>query len=300
MTEQPVELAELMSSADVGPTARRRQLGLRLLALREGSGKSAEEAGEAAGMSKATVSRYERAKGNVRWNQVDQLCRVYEASDEERAALVELAKNSKVTDGWWVPYAGKLPSTMKLLLALEDEAFTIRHLAVSVVPGLLQIMDYARAIEPTPGRALPSADVDKYLAMRMQRQQIFERPSPPIYQVVLDEAVIRRVAGSPQVMAAQLGHLLERGQAPNISIQVLPFSAGAYSAALNSFIVYGGPDPSLDVIFIENQFGSLFLEEPAARDEYAAGMDFLRQAALDTTASAELIAEARKTHLLTR
>ncbi|EXU69499.1 regulatory protein [Streptomyces sp. PRh5] len=298
MTEKPMEPAESVEAA--GPTARRRQLGFRLLALREARGWSAEEAGERAGVSKATVSRYERAKGNVRWNWVDQLCRAYGASDEEREALVDLAKNSRAVEGWWVPYAGKLPSPMRLLLALEDESSRISHYTVGVIPGLLQTLEYARSIKATPSSALPPDEVDEYLSMRMQRQRILDRLSPPKYQVVMDEAVIRREVGGPDVMTAQLDHLLQRSQEPNISIQILPFSAGAYSAALNSFVVYGGPDPSLDVIFIENPVGSLFLEEPSAREEYASAISFLRQEALDTASSAELIAEVSKTHLRNR
>lgn len=293
MEQEHVDAGE----ADAGPTARRRQLGFRLLALREATGLSAEDAGERAGISKATVSRYERAKGNVRWNQVDQLCRVYGASDEERAALVELAKNSKVTDGWWVPLAGKLSNSLSLLIALENEAVSISYFSPGVVPGLLQTMDYARAIKPTPGHSLPASAVDEYLSMRMRRQQILDRKTPPALRVVLDEAVIRRVVGTADVMASQLDYLLKRAQEPQISIQVLPFQGGAYSAALNSFIVYGAADPSLDVIYVESPAGSLFLEEERARQEYANAIQFLRSEALDSTSSAELIAEASKVHL---
>ncbi|MFJ2793635.1 helix-turn-helix domain-containing protein [Streptomyces sp. NPDC087290] len=283
-----------------GPTTRRRQLGVRLLELREASGLSAEEAGERAGVSKATVSRYERAKGNVRWNQVDALCRAYGASDEEREELIDLAKNSRPTETWWVPFAGKMTDQMRMLLALETEASRISHHSVGVIPGLLQTLQYAQEIKATPGNAIPVQDLQDYLTMRMRRQEILDRDAPPAYHVVLDEAVIRRSVGGPEVMARQLDHLLRRGQEPNVCIQVLPFSAGAYSAALSSFIVFGGPDPSLDVVFIENQVGSLFLEESASLNEYARAIDFLRQEALDPTASAELIAEASKTHMRNR
>ncbi|MER6952575.1 helix-turn-helix domain-containing protein [Streptomyces sp. NPDC002623] len=304
MTTRPTTPAATNELAEeAGPTTRRRQLGLRLLALREVAGLSAEEAGERAGVSKATVSRYERAKGNVRWNQVDQLCRVYGATDDERDALVDLAKNSRATEAWWVPFAGKLPGPMRMLLALENEATRISHHTVGVVPGLLQTLEYAQAIQSTPEKALPPEELQDYLAMRMQRQRILDRPTPPSYHVILDEAVLRRQVGGPEIMSGQLDHLLARGQEPNVTIQVLPFSAGAYSAALNSFIVFGGfggPDPSLDVVFLEHQVGSLFLEETPALEEYAAGFSFLRQVALDKDSSAELIAEAGKTHLRNR
>ncbi|MFP3991026.1 helix-turn-helix transcriptional regulator [Streptomyces sp. E11-3] len=289
--------AELNGEVEAGPTARRRQLGFRLLALRRGSGLSAEEAGQQAGVSKATVSRYEQAKGNVRWNQVKQLCEVYRASADETAELIDLAKNSKVTEGWWVPYAGKLSDPMRMLLPLENEAQSIWHLSIGVVPGLLQTRRYATAIKATPGNSLEPDRVTEFLDMRMQRQRILERESPPTYHVVLDESVLRRKVGGPEVMAEQLDLLLDRRLEPNITIQVLPFDAGAYSAALTSFIVYGGPDPSLDVIFIENAVGSLFLEEEGPREAYEHARAFLRQEALDPDSSAELIAEAQKRHL---
>jgi hypothetical protein len=189
---------------------------------------------------------------------------------------------------------------MRLLLALEDEATRISQHAVGVVPGLLQTLEYARAIRATPSRELPPSQVDEYLDMRMQRQLVLDRTVSPTYRVILDEAVIRRAVGGPDIMIAQLDRLLERGRQPHITVQVLPFTAGALSAALNSFIIYGGPDPSLDVTYVENLAGSLFLEEPEDRDEYATAMAFLGQQALDPTASADLIADARTSHLLNR
>ncbi|MFJ4688270.1 helix-turn-helix domain-containing protein [Streptomyces sp. NPDC088789] len=279
-----------------GPNARRRQLGYRLLELRGTTGLSAEEAGTAAGVSKATVSRYERGVGNVRWNQVDQLCRAYGASDAVRAELVDLAKNSKNTEGWWVPVAGRLKKPMLLLLALEDESLSIRHHSTGVVPGLLQTLDYARAIK-VADRELSPARTEEHLRMRMQRQHILDRTAPPDYRVVLDEAVLRRSVGGPAVMAAQCEHLLKRGREPHITIRVLPFSAGALVAGLNSFIIFAGSDPALDTVFVESQVGSLFLETPKERDQYRRDFDFLCREALDTDASAALIAEAAHTHL---
>lgn len=281
-----------------GPTTRKRQVGIRLRSLRERRGLSAEQAGELAGVSKATVSRYERGKGTIKWNVVDQLCRASEASDVERQDLVTLAKSSQHTDGWWVPYADRLSDPMLLLLALEYEATRISHFSLGVIPGLLQTLDYARSITPTPEGALPQSEVEDYLSIRMQRPaEVLDRPAPPTFHVVLDEAVLRRSTGGPKVMAAQLDHLLERGREPNITIQVLPFDRGSYSAALSTFVVYGGADPELDVIYLENQAGSLFLEAEAAREKYRNTFNFLRQEALDARNSAEMIADARKKHL---
>ncbi|MGW5679915.1 helix-turn-helix domain-containing protein [Streptomyces sp. NPDC003860] len=284
------------SPEPTGPYSRRRELGYRLLDLRKATGLSAEQAGDAAGISKATVSRYERTKGTVRWNQVDQLCRVYGVSDEERAELVDLAKNSKNTDGWWVPFAGRLKKPMLLLLGLEDESVAIRHHSTGVVPGLLQTLDYARGIK-VADQGMSAEETEEYLRMRIRRQHILDRTSPPEYRVILDESVLRRAVGSPAVMAAQCEHLLQRGREPHITIQVLPFSAGALVAGLSSFILFSGTDPALDTVFVESQVGSLFLETPTERDWYRRDFDFLCQEALDPHASATLIAQAAHTHL---
>ncbi|GGV50366.1 helix-turn-helix domain-containing protein [Streptomyces spectabilis] len=301
MTNESTAPGGAPGPVEAGPTQRRRTLGLRLLALRRASGLSAEEAGNRAGVSKATVSRYEQAKGNVRWNQVKSLCEGYGASEQETAELLELAKNSKITDGWWIPLAGKLSNPMRVLLGIENEAsFIWQFTAGAVIPGLLQTKPYAEAIKATPGNDLEPDDVTEFLDMRMQRQKILTRDSPPTYHVVLDESVLHRRVGGADVMAEQLDLLLDRRRERNITIQVLPFSAGAYSAALTSFIVYGGAEPSLDVIFVETAVGSLFLEEGGTRHAYDNVWNLLRQEALNSDSSAELIAEARKTHLRTQ
>lgn len=278
---------------DAGPTGRRRRLGLELLALRNDCGWSAEEAGLRGGVSKATVSRYERGNGTVRWGTVELLCRAYGASDEQRESLVRLAKNSSTENSWWRAHAAKLSDRMQTLIGLEDESPKISHHALVVAPALLQIPEYARSIRPTPLHELPAAEVDDLLDLRMRRQHILDRPSPPNYQVILDEGILRRAVGSPSTMVRQLDHLLARGKQRHITIQVLPFSAGASIAALHSFILFGGQDPRLDVIFIENQVGSHLVEDPAIREEYTAAMGFLRQQALTHSDSAVLIREAR-------
>ncbi|MFI8932512.1 helix-turn-helix domain-containing protein [Streptomyces sp. NPDC053474] len=301
MTNESTAPGGRPGQTEAGPTQRRRTLGLRLFELRKACGLSAEAAGLQAGVSKATVSRYEKGQGNVRWNQVEALCKVYNAPDEEIAELIELAKNSKLTDSWWIPLAGKLSNPMRVLLGVENEApFIWQFAAGAVIPGLLQTKRYAAAIQSTPGNSLEPEAVTEFLDMRMQRQKILARTSPPSYHAILDESVLRRRVGGVDVMAEQLDLLLERRQERNITIQVVPFDAGAYSAALTSFIIYGGTEPSLDVIFVETAVGSLFLEEGGARHAYENVWSFLRQEALDTDTSAQLIAEARENHLRNR
>ncbi|MGP4112352.1 helix-turn-helix domain-containing protein [Streptomyces sp. 4N509B] len=279
-----------------GPITRRRQLGLRLRALREGTGLSAREAGERAGVSKATVSRYEGGKGTVRWNQVDQLCRVYGVLDDVREELVGLAKNSAPTEGWWVPALGELSGELGDLILLENEARRIEQLAITVVPGLLQTRDYAAALPSAPQQALSEEALDRLLDTRMQRQSVVRGPEAPEYRVILDESVLRRAVGSPDTMAGQLDSLLERGREPHVTIQVLPFAAGAYAVTANNFIYLSGHEPALDVVYVETTTGALFHEKPEERAPYSSAFAYLSEQALDPDSSARLIAEVRRTH----
>ncbi|MCI0385939.1 helix-turn-helix transcriptional regulator [Streptomyces sp. CNQ085] len=274
-------------------TTRRRQLGAMMRKLRARSGMTLEEAGHLVGVSKATVSRYETQEGPVRWLVVDALCRHYGASDAEREATVRLAKDAR-QQGWWAPIADKLPGTMNLLLTLEDEAVREDHFACLYVPGLLQTRRYTEAVQHASEMRFAPGEIERLVDLRMKRQEVLIREKPPHIWAVLDESVIRRVVGSPDVMREQLGHLLEAGDSPSITLQVLPFSKGAHSAALGSFVIIGGAEPSLDVVYVDIHVGSIFLEKEDELDRYRLAFDYLRAQALDMTASANLIDSVRK------
>ncbi|MGY1455535.1 helix-turn-helix domain-containing protein [Streptomyces sp. SS8] len=274
-------------------TTRRRQLGAMMRKFRAQSGMTLEEAGHLVGVSKATVSRYETQEGPVRWLVVDSLCRRYGVTDAEREAAVRLAKDARQL-GWWGSIADKLPETMNLLLTLEDEAAREDHFACLYVPGLLQTRRYTEAVQYASEMRLAPEEIDRLVDLRMRRQAILARDKPPHLWAVLDESVIRRVVGSPEVMREQLGHLLEVGRSPNITLQVLPFSKGAHSAAMGSFVIIGGTEPSLDVVYVDIHVGSIFLEKEEELGRYRLAFDYLRAQALDMAASTELIRRVRE------
>ncbi|MFD9906747.1 helix-turn-helix domain-containing protein [Streptomyces sp. NPDC059063] len=274
-------------------TTRRRQLGATLRKLRSRKGLTLEEAGVHVGVSKATVSRYETREGPVKWLVVEALCRAYDASDAERNALVNLAKDAK-QQGWWSSVADSIPESMNLLLTLEDEAVREDHFACVYVPGLLQTRAYSTALQQANEVQLASAEIERLVDIRMKRQEILSRPEPPHLWAVLDESVIRRVMGSPSVMKEQLGRLLEANEAPHVTLQILPFSKGAHCAALGSFVIIGGAEPSLDVVYVDYHTGSLFLEKDEELKRYRLAFDYLRAQALDMEASSVLIQRVRK------
>ncbi len=261
--------------------------------LRSRRGLTLEEAGRLVGVSKATVSRYETTAGPVKWLVVDALCREYEATDAERRAVVNLAKNAR-EQGWWNSFADSIPESMNLLLTLEDEAVRENHFCCVYVPGLLQTRAYSTALQRANEVPLEPAEIERLVDIRMRRQELLARPKPLHLWAILDESVIRRVVGSAAVMQEQLDRLLEANESPHITLQVLPFSKGAHAAALGSFVIIGGPEPALDVVYVDIHTGSLFLEKEAELERYRLAFEYLRAQALDMEASSALIHRARK------
>ncbi|MFD7708084.1 helix-turn-helix domain-containing protein [Streptomyces sp. NPDC059786] len=274
-------------------TTRRRQLGATLRKLRAGRGVTLEEAGRLVGVSKATVSRYETQSGPVKWLVVDALCRAYEVSEAERRAVVALAKDAK-QQGWWSSFADSIPESMNLLLTLEDEAVREDHFSCVYVPGLLQTRCYTAALQQANEMRRSPEEIARLVDIRMKRQEILTRPNAPHLWAIVDESVIRRVVGSPSIMREQLDHLLGTGESANVTLQVLPFAKGAHAAALGSFVILGGVEPSLDVVYVDLHVGSLFMEKEQELDRYRLAFEYLRAQALDIDASASMIRRARE------
>ncbi|MEU9172208.1 helix-turn-helix transcriptional regulator [Streptomyces sp. NPDC048420] len=272
----------------VGPTTRRRQLGADLRRLRERKGLTLEEAGARVGISKATLSRYETKEGTVKWPAVDALCREYDASDEERLALVELAKGAKI-QGWWRSLADPIPESMNLMLTLEDEVVREDHYACMYIPGLLQTRAYAEAVHRASEVQCPEREVQHMVDIRMKRQELLDREEPPHIWCVIDEAALRRQVGGRKVMQEQLRHLLALTQRPHITVQVLPFSKGAHAAAVGSFAILRGPAPNLDVVYVDLLSGGLFMENRQELARYRSAFEYLSAQALDLEASTEII-----------
>ncbi|AWW39380.1 helix-turn-helix domain-containing protein [Streptomyces cadmiisoli] len=274
-------------------TTRRRQLGAMMRKLRARKALTLEEAGRLVGVSKATISRYETQSGPVKWIVIDALCREYGATDAERTAVVRLAKEAK-QQGWWSSFADSIPESMNLLLTLEDDAVRESHFSCVYVPGLLQTRAYSTALQKANEVPLEAEAIERLVDIRMKRQEILARPNPPHLWAILDESVIRRVVGSPGIMKEQLDRLLVATESSHITLQILPFSKGAHAAALGSFVIVGGPEPSLDVVYVDFHAGSLFLEKEEELDRYRLAFEYLRAQALDMEASSAMIHRVRK------
>jgi hypothetical protein len=167
------------------------------------------------------------------------------------------------------------------------EASVIREYAAELVPGLLQTEDYYRAFLST---APADAGIDRKIEVRTTRQKRLADDDRPQYWAVLNESVIRRTVGGPQVMRGQFARIPELAGLPGVTIQVLPFSAGAHPAMEGPFSILGFPEPvDPDVVYLENQAGSVYLEEADEIDRYAQVITHLIAKALSPDDSATLI-----------
>jgi hypothetical protein len=125
------------------------------------------------------------------------------------------------------------------------------------------------------GHAGEKADeIDRRVALRMQRQQVLTKSDPPQLWAVIDEAVLRRPIGGADVMKAQIEALIEASKRPNVRLQIIPFHSGGHAAAGGSFAILRFPEPDLpDVVWVEHLTSSIYLDKREDVDVYAIAME---------------------------
>ncbi|MGW4498818.1 helix-turn-helix domain-containing protein [Micromonospora sp. NPDC004336] len=259
-----------------GPTVLRMLLGAQLRRLREASGVTREGAGWEIRASESKISRMELGRVGFKERDVADLLTLYGVTEpDEREALLKLARDAN-SPGWWHRYGDVLPSWFQSYLGLEAAAALIRSYEVQFVPGLLQTPEYARAVVLLGhGRAAP-AEIERRVALRMQRQRLLRREDPPLLWAVVDEAALRRPIGGPQVMRGQVAALIEATRSPHIRLQVIPFAAGGHAAAGGAFTILRFGDQDLpDIVYIEQLTSALYLDKRDDLDYYAVAMERL-------------------------
>lgn len=275
--------------AERGPTVLRIALGSQLRKLRESRKISREAAGEAIRGSHAKISRLELGRTGFKERDISDLLTLYGVVDaEEREAFLDLARRAN-EPGWWHRYNDLLPSWFGTYLGLEQAANKIRTYESHLVPGLLQTPDYARAVVTL---GYQDADTDRRVAFRRRRQEILHRDEPPVVWAVIDEAALHRPVGGTQVHREQMRHLLELTELPNVTIQVVPFSAGEHAAAGSSFTILRFAEPELpDIVYLEQLTSALYLDRREDLALYLSVMDRLSVQAAPPDQSRGIIAD---------
>jgi transcriptional regulator with XRE-family HTH domain len=273
------------------PTLRRRELGALLRTLRGEQGLTVEQVAEQLLCSPSKVSRMETGHRGATQRDVRDLCALYGVNDpDERDRMMRLARESK-QQGWWQSYDLQYST----YVGLEAEAISIGSFH-SVIPGLLQTPDYARAGDEATIPRLPDAQIDQMIEAKLKRQSILTQANPPSFAAVIDEAALRRVTGGPEVMVEQLGKLLATADLPNVTIQVLPFAAGMHPALESNFNILELPDPASDLVYVEGLAGSTYLERDADLDKYREVMARLQSLALSSADTIGLMRDVLLTY----
>lgn len=248
------------------PSMRRRRLAAELRQLRTGAGMSIEDVAGRLKWPASKISRIENRQVGIAPKDLRKLLDLYQSEDlAYREELLEMGRRA-TERGWWQSYTGVVASAYANLIGLETEAATIRAYEPELVPGLLQTPDYARAIIRAGRPADTTGEIDKRVEIRLERQEVLTRtsPPPPNVSVVLNEGVLARRVGGPEVMREQIEHLMRERDRANIVIQVLPFSSGEHPAMVGPFSMLTFLDPAdPGVVNVENVMGSLALEKPA-------------------------------------
>src|SRR5216683_3973507 len=269
------------------PTLRRRELGVLLRKLRTDRGWTVDYVARHLVCSPSKISRMETGQRGASGRDMRDLCDLYGVGNEQRRHMTELASEGKQR-AWWQPLG--LPYST--YVGLEAEASCVRDYGLSYIPGLLQTADYARAIVKAAVPSWIPQIVEQRVNGRLIRQQILTRPEhPPRFQAVVDESVLHRVVGSPEVMSAQLTRLLEVSELPNVDLRVIPYEAGALPAGNNKFIIITFTQPTVpDVVFVEGLTGDLYLEDAQDVEIYNATFWALGKLAASTEQTRAMIA----------
>lgn len=255
-----------MSDARSGtsaPTVLRMILGRRLQEMRLGAGASLEDAARALRVTPLTIRRLEKAEVALKPLYVEKLLETFGAERQEVDEFVDLAEQAN-KPGWWHSYRDAVPSWFTAYVSLEAGAKTLRTYEPQYVTGLLQTPDYAHAVLRGGIPHGSDEELARRVELRLRRQSLLEREDAPTLWVVMEEAVLHRVVGGPQVMREQLERLLEVCELAHVSLDIVPFTAGAHVGACAPFTYFRFEEPELpDVVYSELLSASVYLDQRA-------------------------------------
>jgi len=269
------------------PTIRRRRLGAELRRHRDAAGVTIEVVAERLGCSASKVSRIETGHTSATPRDVQDMLDIYGVNGVELDELVQISREAR-QKGWWHPFSTVLTGAF---VGLEAAASSIYAYEQQVVPGLLQTDKYAVAMIRAARLGDSDRQIQQRVRVRMARQALLIQDDPIDLWVVLDEAVVSRPVGGDEVMRDQLLRLVEASELPNVTIQILPFEAGAHAGMDGTFAILDFPDAEdPNVVFVENATGGLFLEKSDELRKYNQIFETIRSAALTPEESRTMIA----------
>ncbi|WP_329457821.1 helix-turn-helix domain-containing protein [Streptomyces sp. NBC_01497] len=276
------------------PTVLRIVLGKRLLALRERAGVSREAAAEVLDVTPLTIRRMENSEVGFKLPYVRLLLGMYGVTGGEAEQFTELVKDAN-RPGWWHRYRDAVPGWFSGYVSLEDEASLIRTYEPHYIPGLLQTEEYARGVLGA-GAPRSGAELDRRVALRVKRQQLLTKSGAPMLWILMEESVLRRPVGeSPDVMRAQVDHLLDTTAMPNVTLQLMPFTIGPHLGAFGPFHLFRFDLTELpDIVYTENLTGAVYLDRRPDSSAYLEVLDNLSARAASVHETRAFLQNIRK------
>jgi transcriptional regulator with XRE-family HTH domain len=270
---------------------RRRRLASELRRLREVANLTIDEVAEKLECSASKISRIETGHVGVTPRDSRDMLELYGVVGERSDALVQLAREARQR-GWWHSYNEVFTGAF---VGLEADSSTLRAFQALLVPGLLQTEKYARAVIKAMRPDAEETEIQQRVAARLARQRLLADPNPPHFWAVIDEAVLHRVVGGSAVMAEQFAKLREFAQLPHVTLQVVPFGAGAHAGMEGPFLIVGFPEQAdPDVVYVDSSVDGAYLETAPEVRRYTLMFDHLRAAALNPEDTVKEIVRAAR------
>lgn len=278
-------------SDNPGPAVQRRRLRAELRRARLDTGLTQEQVATAMDWSLSKLIRIENGSVNISTNDLKAILQHYKITDEGRIAeLISLSRSARERS-WWSMYRDSAPPRLLQLIEYEAAAFIARNFQPLVVPGLLQTEEYARMSTLQLDPKMSASRVEASIEIRMKRQELLKRADAPLLFFIMDEAVVRRVVGGTAMMRRQLERMIEVSDLANVTIEIVPFSAGLLPGLQGQFLIYEFPDATDDdVLYLEDGRGTLLTRDNTdevlkLREEF----ERLREASLGPEGSIEFL-----------
>ncbi|WP_329119191.1 helix-turn-helix domain-containing protein [Streptomyces sp. NBC_01465] len=280
-----------MSTGENGSVVRRILLGSQLRRLRESRGVTREAAGYSIRASESKISRMELGRVSFKSRDVEDLLTLYGVTDDaEREPLLGLLREANMS-GWWHSYGDVLPGWFQTYVGLESAASLIRIFEVQFVHGLLQTEAYAHAVVARGNPDASPASVDRRVALRLERQKVLVDERGPKFHAVLDEASLHRApTGDRALMQGQLRHLLDVSEMSNVTLQVMPFSAGWHAGESGSFAMLRFLESDLsDLVYLEQLTSALYLDKSEDVAQYERAFEKIQRDCATPAQSRDLL-----------
>jgi len=253
-----------------------------------------DEAGVVIERTTSTISRLEHGQTGIRQRDLADLLRSYGADPALIEQLGELARNNSQR-GRWSGYRRAYPGWFRMFVDLEEDATSLLHFQVEVVPGLLQTEDYIRTVLSNGVPKIANDQVENAVRARRHRQAVLTKQDAPQVGFVVSESALRRVVGDARIMRDQLEHLAEVALLPSVQLQVLPFDAPSFGASMFGFILVRIPAPGaagpLDFVYLEDYFDARYHDDKGDVEAYTALWNRLQAAALGPVESRTFVLE---------